>query len=286
VGPYTGGYTSRISKIDTNQNRTTVADGLPSSQTTETLGSLVSGVADVKFVGNTLYAIEAGAGCSHGLLHTNNELLRVNGDGTTIPIANLSAFQKLHPVAQPNEGDFEPDGTWYSMIVVRGMIYAVEPNHGEVVQIDPSTGGITRVADVSASQGHIVPTVIAYSGNFLFGNLGLFPVTPGASGIYKLSPSGQIVQKYGNLTTVLGLVAGPSNRLYVLESMTAPGEPGPGEIGTGQIVQIDPNGTQTVIATGFSFPTAMTMGPDGALYVSNWGFAPAGLGEILKVTLQ
>ena len=68
--------------------------------------------------------------------------------------------------------------------------------------------------------------------------------------------------------------------------MTDPGFPGPNEIGTGQIVQIDPNGTQTVIATGFSFPTAMTMGPDGALHVSNWGFAPAGLGEIVRVGLQ
>jgi sugar lactone lactonase YvrE len=85
---------------------------------------------------------------------------------------------------------------------------------------------------------------------------------------------------------VLGLVVGPRARLYVLESMTAAGNPGPAEIGTGQIVQIDPDGTQTVLATGFSFPTAMTMGPDGALYVSNWGFAPAGLRTIVKVTLH
>jgi hypothetical protein len=32
------------------------------------------------------------------------------------------------------------------------------------------------------------------------------------------------------------------------------------------------------IASGFSFPTAMTLGPDDALYVSNFGFA-AGAGE-------
>src|SRR6516164_5397063 len=33
VGPYTGGFTSRISKIDAHGDRTTVADNLPSSQT-------------------------------------------------------------------------------------------------------------------------------------------------------------------------------------------------------------------------------------------------------------
>jgi hypothetical protein len=287
VGPYSGGYTARISRIDANGVRTTVADGLPSSQTSAALGSLVSGVADVKFVEGQLYALEAGAGCSHGLLGTDNQLLRVNEDGTTTPVANLSAFQRSNPVARPEEDDFEPDGTWYSMVEVRGSLYAVEPNHGEIDRIDPSTGRITRVIDVSASQGHIVPSTIAYKGNFFFGNLGLFPVTPGSSSIFKVTPSGQIGLWSSGLTTVLGLVFGSRDRMYALESMTAPGFPGPAELGTGRVVQIDPSGRQTVIASGFSFPTAMTMGPDGALYISNLGFGGPmpGLGQIVRVAL-
>ena len=69
--------------------------------------------------------------------------------------------------------------------------------------------------------------------------------------------------------------------------MTAPGFPGPGELGTGQVVRIGASGTQTVIATGLSFPTGMTFGPDGALYVSNVGFGvPApGAGQILRITV-
>jgi hypothetical protein len=47
VGPYRGGLTSRISKIDQDGNRTTVVDGLPSSSTTPESGRLTSGVADV-----------------------------------------------------------------------------------------------------------------------------------------------------------------------------------------------------------------------------------------------
>src|SRR5437773_1550686 len=46
VGPYSGGFTARISKIDPAGVRTTVAQGLPSSQTSVLLGSLVSGIAD------------------------------------------------------------------------------------------------------------------------------------------------------------------------------------------------------------------------------------------------
>src|SRR5437763_8930737 len=56
VGPYTGGFTSRISKINAAGKRTTVIDHLPSSQTSAASGSLVSGVADVAFIGHTLYA--------------------------------------------------------------------------------------------------------------------------------------------------------------------------------------------------------------------------------------
>jgi len=39
----------------------------------------------------------------------------------------------------------------------------------------------------------------------------------------------------------------------------------------------------TTIADGLTTPTGMTVGPDGALYVLNFGTcAPAGAGQILK----
>jgi sugar lactone lactonase YvrE len=287
VGPYSGGFTSRISKIDPNGVRTTVADGLASSQTSPESGSLVSGIADVAFVGGELYALQGGAGCSHGLVGTENEILRVDPDGTTTRVVDLGRFLKSHPAANPDADDFEPDGTWYSMVAVRGELYAVEPNHGEIDRIDPTTGAISRVIDISADQGHIVPTVLAHRGNFFFGSLGEFPVTPGSESLYKVTPSGRTRTWATGLSTVLGLVAAPRDRLYVLESMTAPGFPGPGQLGTGRVVGIDPSGARTVVATGLSFPTGMTLGPDGALYVSNLGFGgPApGLGQILRITL-
>jgi hypothetical protein len=144
VGPYSGGFSSRISKISLAGVRSTVADGLPSSQTSPALGSLVSGVSAVAFLGSRLYALEAGAGCSHGLLGTDNTIFRVNGDGTTTTVADLSVFIKAHPVAHPDLEDFEPDGTWYSMVAVRGDLYAVEPNHGEIDRVNPQTGAISR----------------------------------------------------------------------------------------------------------------------------------------------
>ena len=287
VGPYTGSTTgSRISKIDANGNRTTAVDNLPSSQTSAATGNLISGAADVAFIGNTLYILMGGAGCSHGVPQVPempNGVLRVNADGTTELIANLSAFVMAFPVAHPEPDDFEPDGTWYSMITVGGNLYAVEPNHGELDKITPE-GQISRVSDISASQGHIVPTAIAYRGNFYVGNLNTFPVVPGSSKIYKITPSGNVSVFAEGLTAILGVVFDGRARMYVLETSTAAGDPTPF---TGKVIRVDPSGHQTEIASGLFFPTGMTLGPDGALYVSNVGFGPppVGLGEILRITV-
>ena len=287
VGPYTGSVTgSRISKIDANGVRTTAVDNLPSSQTSATTGNLTSGAADIAFIGETLYILLAGAGCSHGVSQVPempNGLLRVNADGTTELIANLSAFVKANPVAHPNPGDFEPDGTWYSMIALGDTLYAVEPNHGELDKITAS-GQISRIADISASQGHIVPTALAYHGNFYVGNLNTFPVVPGSSKILKITPSGNVTVAIEGLTTVLGLLFDGRDRMYVLETSTAPGDPTPF---TGKVIRVDRSGHQTEIASGLFFPTGMTLGPDGALYVSNVGFGPppVRLGEILRITV-
>src|SRR6476660_8596707 len=143
VGPYTGNVTgARISKISPQGFRTTVVDNLPSSQTSADSGSLISGVADVAFIGNDLYAVLGGAGCSHGVQSVPNGVIRVFPNSSWSLRANLSRFLMNNPVANPNPEDFEPDGTWYSMIAVDGDLYAVEPNHGELDKITPRGLGL------------------------------------------------------------------------------------------------------------------------------------------------
>jgi hypothetical protein len=283
VGPYSGGLTSRISRIDAAGNRSVVVEGLPSSMTSAAAGGFVSGVADVAFAGGQLYGIEAGAGCSHGLLGTANTVFRVNADSSTTQIADLSAFLMANPVAHPNPGDFEPDGTWYSMVEVRGVLYAAEPNHGEVDAI--TTGGqVTRLIDISASQGHIVPTALTYHGNLYLGNLNVFdPGSNGHSQIFKITPSGELSQVADGLTAVVG-VAFHDGTLYALESFTGFFAPAPFEAGTGTVVRLNDQGQWETVATGLTFPTAMTFGPDGNLYVSNFGYgAPPGAGQIVRI---
>ncbi|MGI8952551.1 MAG: hypothetical protein ACR2FN_13320 [Chitinophagaceae bacterium] len=44
--------------------------------------------------------------------------------------------------------------------------------------------------------------------------------------------------------------------------------------------------TEKQIASGLNFPTAMTFGPDGKLYVSNWGIGSPENGQILQISFK
>jgi hypothetical protein len=129
---------------------TTVIDGLPSGKSSLPSGDTL-GVADVAFIGDKLYALLAGGGCSHGNPDAPNGIILVDVDNQSSSyVANLSAFQMANPIANPGPslGDWEPDGSWYSMVVVHGEFYAAEPNHQEIDRVSPATGAVHRVADI------------------------------------------------------------------------------------------------------------------------------------------
>jgi hypothetical protein len=150
IGPYEGGNTARISGFDKKWNRTTIASGFPSA--VNAVGD-IQGVADLAWVDGRLLALLAGGGCSHGNADVPNGVALVNThNGSWQIVANLSHFIQTHPVKYPNPPGFEPDGTFYSMVAYQNRLYAVEPNHGQVISIG-GPNDIYTALDVSASPG-------------------------------------------------------------------------------------------------------------------------------------
>jgi hypothetical protein len=291
LGPYTGDNTARLMKIQptegTSSSEVLLTD-LPSTQTSPETGADISGVADVAFVNGELYYLLGGAGCSHGHPDVPNGIFRVNDDGTTTLVADLGAYIKSNPVAQPNAADFEPDETWYSMVEYDGSLYVVGPNGGSIEIVNPSSGEITRLVDISATYGHIVPTSLAFAsdGTIYFVNLGRFPIVAGQSSIYTVTPDGTLSEFATGLTAELGIAFDAQGNLFVLETSGAATGPAPFTPGSGRVIRIGTSGEQEVIVEGLFQPTALRLGPDGNLYLTNYGWqSPPGSGQILRIDL-
>jgi len=281
-GPYFGGRTARILKVAPNGQPTTVVDRLPSAGTGNGGNNNAEGAADIAFIGEELYALVAGGGCSHGNPDFPAGIIRVDRhNGTWELVADLSAFFAAHPVAHPNPGDFEPDGTLFSIVAVHHKLYAIEPNQGPLIEINPENGKVRQLVDFSESQGHIVPTAVVFDGVFRVGNLSLFPVVPGSAKILDVTKRGRITDEMTGFTAITGLALDRDDQLYALELSTLPGRPTPG---TGNLVVLK-DGQIEEILTGLTLPAGnMAFGPDGGLYLSNFSAVPTpGAGQIVRV---
>jgi hypothetical protein len=294
-GPYTNGKTASIVKVDSKGHVTTVATGFPSalSQRPD-----VNGVADIAFMDGELYAVTAGGGCSHGSFIPNMVAKIDQKTGHWTMLANLSEAVKRTPAARVGD-DFEADGVFYSMIAAQGKLYTVDTNHAQIWSVTKK-GAVEMVTDFSQTFGpNFDPTaLVASEGGLLVGTLGQFPITPGLSNLETLKPGCDTTSACGpgtlhvttsvsGFTTILAMDRGPDGLLYALElSVPPPMSEGPQfpTPGDGKVVRIR-NGVPEDVITGLSVPTGMTFGPDGALYVSNWGVAAAPIGQILRFNL-
>ncbi|PYV46892.1 MAG: hypothetical protein DMG92_17225, partial [Acidobacteria bacterium] len=95
----------------------------------------------------------------------------------------------------------------------------------------------------------------AERGNFYIANLGLFPITPGSSSLYKLLPNHKLMKMFDGLTAVISLVF-VDGKLYALETSTEADFPLPG---SGKIVRVSDSGEITDVLTGLTFPTELML---------------------------
>lgn len=291
LGPITGGNTGRISTIDASGRRLTLVDGLPSSKTQF---SDILGPADVEFSRGKLYALVQ-AGCSKGNRNVPNAVFEIN-QGKLQLIADLSDFTIKNPQSYPPDSDQDPEGVPASFKAdAQGGLLVVDANRSTVNRVG-ADGKVTRFVDLTrfimGATVYDTPVAIDIDrfGNVFVGSFGYLPFAPASSTIYQVTPGAQQVFPVGwGFTTLIDMVFGPDGSLYVLETSTANTGNFPFLIrNTGRVSRLNYYGALEFIATGLDMPSAMTFGPDGALYVSNRGHgvqnAP-GQGEIVRIGL-
>jgi hypothetical protein len=281
--PYTAGYSGRVIRVLRNGKKQVVADDLPSM--TDNSGASY-GPTDVAFIGQTLYVLIEMGGCSHGLPHDLPAILRVNRDGSTTSIANLNAWHaetKPHFVkdTNPETTDQEPGGVFHSMIAVGRYLYVVETNRGFLLRVDPWSGSIEKLYDMSNDNREHNPIVMTQRGNHFF--VGTFGEDQGPSELAVFDRHFSSYRlPFKSRNPIVGL-AWHRDDLYAVEIFPYDNQ---WSTDTANLVTFDrKTGRRTKVLSGFaSLPNGLVEGPDGALYTSNWGisFAPHD-GEVLRI---
>ena len=104
------------------------------------------------------------------------------------------------------------------------------------------------------------------------------PFVTGFSRIHRIAPDGTTSIYATGLTAVVDLAFAPDGTLYALQHASC----GPFFACPGSIVRVGPTLPHEVVYAGLTRPSAFTIGPVGAFYVSNHG-ASSGDGEVLRI---
>ena len=283
--PYTAGYSGRVTRVRADGTTETVAADLPSM--TDAYGGSY-GPTDVAFVDGRLYVLIEMGGCSHAMPDDLPAILRVNPDGSTTNVANLNAWHAANPPhfikdTDPASTDQEPGGVFHSMIALGKYLYVVETNRGFLLRVDPSSGTIEKLYDMSIDDAEHNPIVMTRRGNEYF--VGTFGEDGGPAELAQFDKDfAGYSEPFQSLNPLVGL-AWHGNRLYGVEIFPYDNQ---WTTDNANLVTFDrKTGVRTEVLTGFaSLPNGLVKGPDGALYTSNWGisYAPGGGdGSVLRI---
>lgn len=131
-----------------------------------------------------------------------------------------------------------------------------------------------------------VPTGVAFGpdGALYVSELTGFPFPAGQARIFRVGSDGEVTVYADGFTQLIDLASDTSGNLYALQYANEPYWTGNLDA---SVIQIAPDGTSRTLISGngLESATALTIGPDNALYVANKGDR-AGLGQVLRIDLQ
>lgn len=268
-----------------NGTRQRVATGLPSLA--NTVISEIIGPQDIGFVGlgNAVVSLglatnpanraifgPAGAAMGH--------LIRLSPSGAWSVVADIAGVEGAsNPAAGPI------DSNPYGVLAEPSRTLVADAGGNSLISVraNRATEAIATFAPTPApppfNQSEAVPTEVVRGpdGELYVSTLTGAPFVRGAAAIYRVDASGVQTLYAGGFKMIIDFAFDRTGALYVLENDTAPLFFG----GPGRLTRVERDGTRVVISATLTSPTAVTVGPDGAVYVSNFGNRAA-VGEVLR----
>jgi sugar lactone lactonase YvrE len=251
----------RISRVDPETGDiTTFASGLPKS----IIG--LGGVMDVAFIGSTAYALVTLVGPDVGGSDTVG-IYRVDGPNSFTVVADIGAFALSNP---PQTAFDIPTGVQYALETFRGGFLVTDGHHNRVLRV-------TRDGEISEAIafGNIVPTGLAVHGNTVYmAEAGPVPHNPEDGKVVAFGPKASTATEVASGASLLVDVEfGRGRTLYALAQGTFGGGPAgsPAAPDTGSLVQVNANGTFTVIADQIDRPTSLEFIGNNAYVVTLGG---------------
>lgn len=295
------GETGALTRIDTAGlwPPVRVITGLPSVAAQPPGSGFANGPVDVSFHGMQAHillgwggdpALRNGMGPKSGLL---GSLLRSLPSGRYDTLADVTTNEVLR-----NPAGGAVDTNPYGVVALPGRRVVADAGSNALVEISGGGAAPTPatmrtlwvVPRAPAPPGSVepVPTSVAQGpdGWLYVGELTGAPFFRGAARVHRVSPDGGTATVYASgLTAVVDIAFGQDGALYVVEIASGL-VPGPGAnpgVGAGRLLRIPPGGgAPDVVLGGLVFPAGVAVGPDGALYVTNFGVSPGG-GQVLRI---
>jgi hypothetical protein len=257
----------RISRIDPRTGEVTeFASGLP-----QRVAGTPGGAMDIAFIGSTAYVLVTLVGPDVGGSDVVG-IYRVDGPDSFTVIADIGAFALANP---PDNEFFVPTGVQYALETYRGGFLVTDGHHDRVLQV-------TRDGEVTEFMAfeNNVPTGLAVRGNTIYmAEAGQVPHLPEDGKVVSLVPTSSAVSEVASGASLLVDVEfGRGRTLYALSQGDFSGGPAgaPALPNTGALVQVNSDGTFTVVLEGLDRPTSLE-------FIGNTAYVVTLTGEIWRI---
>ena len=210
-------------------------------------------------------------------------------DGVTLSNPRLADLAQYEAVYNPGNDDIVSDP--YSLTIRNGEVFVVDGGANDLLKINAdnqiSTAAVfpARTVPNSPFPVQAVPTGVALGpDNALYvSEFTGYPFIENFARIWRVVPGQPPQILASGLTQITDLAFDRAGNLFVLEYAVQSLLAGNAQ---GALIKIKPNGQrQTILTQGLVFPTALAIGSDGAIYISNKG-SYAGIGEVLRVRIN